>query len=109
VVVRSVNQWGDTLTSREFVVVVTRFVGIGEVDNGIVKAYWNQNSLMVDLVGAVLENPAMQLFDMGGKLVAETVLTSGTINQVHTMLPEGMYIMHIAGNGQSFKVKTVKQ
>lgn len=109
VIVRSINQWGDTLTSPEFVVVVTRFVGIGEVDNSIVKAYWNQNNLMVDLIGAALENPAMQLFDMSGKLVAETTLTGNTINQVNTMLPGGMYILHITSNGQSFRVKTVKQ
>jgi hypothetical protein len=109
VVVKSVNQWNDTLTSPEMVVIVTPFVGINEAVQGIIKAYWNQSDLMIDLTGSVMENPTMQLFDLGGKMIMESGLTSNSLNQINAQLPGGVYVLQLSGANQSFKVKTFKQ
>ncbi len=110
VVVQSVNQWNDTLTSAEVVVIVTPFVGINEASKSVIKAYWNQNDLMIDLTGSNIENPTMQLFDLSGKLVAESNLTTNAQNRVTTTtLAKGMYILQLGGANESFTVKTMKQ
>lgn len=109
IVNQSVNQWNDTLLSTEVVVVVTEFVGINEIGNSVVKAYWNQNSLMIDLTGSTIEHPTMQLFDLSGKLVAESTLAGNSINQLNTDLPAGMYILQLGGANERFAVKTMKR
>jgi hypothetical protein len=109
VVVRSVNQWNDTLTSAEMVVIVTPFVGINEAAQGIIKAYWNHSDLIIDLTGSVIENPTVQLYDLSGKMVMESGLTSNSLNQINAQLSDGMYILQLSGTNQSFTVKTMKQ
>ncbi len=110
VIVRSVNQWNDTLSSPEIVIIVTPFVGINETDNSVIKAYWNQNDLMIDLTGSAIQNPTMKLYDLSGKLVAESNLTTNAQNQVTTTtLAKGMYILQLGGANESFTVKTMKQ
>lgn len=109
VVVRSINQWNDTITSPEFVMIVTPFVGINEAQQDIIKAYWSNSALVIDLTGSVIENPTMQLFDLSGKKVLESALTGNAHNQFTTTLPQGMYILQLAGANGSFTVKTMKQ
>ncbi len=109
IITRSINQWGDTLTTSEFVIVVTKEVGINETTASNIKAYWNNNDLVIDLGGSMLENPTLQLFDMTGKLVVEQSLETNTLNRIGTQLPSGMYILQFTGSNQRFNAKTMKQ
>lgn len=110
VVVRSINQWGDTLTSSEIVVVVTPFVAssVDGLDKSTLKAYWNNSQLVIDLTNAALENPMAKLFDISGKLVSETALNNHSLNQIDTTLSKGIYILQLTSKSESFTVKTVK-
>ena len=109
VVVESVNQWGDTLTSSEIVIVVSPFIGVGELGQSVVKAYWNHNDLVIDLSGSVMEQPTMQLFDLTGKMVVEQSLTPNALNTINTQLTKGVYILQLTNQHESVKVKTLKQ
>ncbi|CAN5260950.1 hypothetical protein BH09BAC1_BH09BAC1_26480 [soil metagenome] len=108
VIVRAINQWGDTLTSSETVILVSKAVGIEEVGNAAVKAFWSNNALVIDLSNTVINQPTMQLFDLSGKLVAESLLNN-SVNQVSAHLPNGIYILQITGTDQHFTLKTMKQ
>ena len=110
VICKSVNAVGDTLNSREVVVLVNDTTGINEVTNaGTVMAWWNTSSFVVDLRAAHLEKPMVEMWNSAGQQVMNKPLEANNVNEVNTILPSGMYLFRVSDGAKSFSAQTMKQ
>ena len=101
---------GDTLNSREVVVLVNDTTGINEVTNaGTVMAWWNTSSFVVDLRAAHLEKPMVEMWNSAGQQVMNKPLEANNVNEVNTILPSGMYLFRVSDGAKSFSAQTMKQ
>ncbi|HLP52085.1 MAG TPA: PCMD domain-containing protein [Chitinophagales bacterium] len=109
IICESKNTANDVLVSEEVVVIVTAPNGIGEASAEFVKAYWNGNSLMVDLSSSKLTAPAIEVMNASGQVLVRETLSARTLNTVATSLSSGVYFFKITDGSNSYGGKTVKQ
>ena len=94
---------------QDVTIVVTTGTGIGETGNEMIKAYWNGNSFMVDLTGATLTSPVVELMNVAGQVVVKENLSVSSLNTIDTSLNAGMYIFKITDGDKIYSGKTSKK
>lgn len=109
VIVQSVNQWNDTLTSPEVTIVVQNIIGVDEFEVDAIQAWWQNNALMVDLTMSQLDNPELRVVNLAGQVVLQSHLQTGTTHMLDTNLPDGIYIIQLLSENGSATTKTMKQ
>jgi len=89
------------LTSLEVVVIVTSPNGVNETGNETIKAYWNGNNFIVDLTGATLTSPFVELMNTAGQVVVKEKLSAASLNTIANSLNTGMYIIKITNRDKT--------
>ncbi len=103
------NADNAALYTPEVVIVVTLTNAITGIAESTVKAYWDNNSFVVDLSDAKLNAPVLQLMNIAGQVVLNAPLAVNSNNRFATQLPEGVYVFNIVDGQQSFTGKTAKK
>ena len=109
VVCNVTNAAHASLYTNEVVIIVSLTNGINNLPQSIVKAYWDNNDFVVDLSGAKLNAPAMELVSVTGQVVYRAPLTGASVNRFATQLTPGMYLFRVMDGDNSFNGKTVKK
>lgn len=109
VVCKATNTYNDVFTSQEVVIIVTQPNGLNETANDVVTAYWNHNDFVVDLSGAKMNAPVLQLINVAGQVLVEQKLNAQMLNTVSTSLNEGVYIFRIVDGSRIVSGKTPKK
>lgn len=109
VVAEAKNSINDVVVSNEVTVIVTEGTGIQNATLEMVKAYWSGNDFVVDLTGATLAQPSIEVMNINGQIVASQVLTAGAINRIPTILPAGTYVFNVKDGAKNLTGKTNKQ
>lgn len=109
VIAEAKNSINDVVVSNEVTVIVTEGTGIQNAAMEMVKAYWSGNDFVVDLTGATLANPTIEVMNVNGQVVAKETLTSATVNRIATTLPAGTYVFNIKDGAKNLTGKTNKQ
>ena len=109
VVCHVTNADNASLYTPEVVVIVTVTNAITGVAESTIKAYWDNNSFVVDLTGAKLNAHQLQLVNVTGQVVLSAPLASLSVNRFATELPQGIYVFKIVDGEQSYTGKTGKK
>ena len=109
VVCNVTNAVRDSLLTSQVTIIVTAPTGVGRLSQNVLKAYWNDNSFVVDLTGANLKTPVLQLLDVTGRVVFNATMAPATVNRFATQLPNGIYIFKIVDGEQLYTGKTAKK
>lgn len=82
---------GVTITSPEITVVVYTTVGIEDQTQEVVSLSWDNHQLRIDLAGSEMVKPTLIVTDMNGRIVANTTLTSKSLNVLDVNVAPGIY------------------
>ena len=109
VVCNVTNAVHASILSPEVVVMVTVTNGINETPQSTIKAYWDHNEFVVDLTGAHLDAPMLELVNVAGQVVMKAEMNLLNVNRFATQLPAGIYMFKIVDGQQSYTGKTAKK
>ncbi len=109
IICKATNSVNDVVASSEVVIIVSQHNGLNETANDVVTAYWNHNDFVVDLSGAKMNTPVLQLINVAGQIVVEQKLNAQVLNTVSTSLDQGIYIFRIVDGDRIVSGKTPKK
>ena len=109
VICESTNSANDKVVSQEVVIIVTAFNSISENGQSIIKTFWSGNDFIVDLTGAELSHPVVELMNLNGQAILIQPLNPSSLNRIATTLAEGLYIFRIADGTESYSGQTSKK
>jgi len=109
VVCNVTNAVNASLLTPEVVVIVNVTNAITGIPESTIKAYWDNSNFVVDLTGAKLNTPVIQLVDVTGQVVLKAPLANLSVNRFATQLPQGVYVFRIIDGNQNYTGKTNKK
>lgn len=74
-----------------------------------IQIYPNPATDKIIINSAETQNAMMQIYDMVGKCVLTSNIKEGTNDIKVSMLPEGIYVVHVSDDNQTYQVKLIKE
>jgi len=101
IIAECVNNWGDTLNSEQFVIIVSSNASINESNIEGVKAYMDGNQFVLDMTASTsFLNPSIELVNMAGQVVYKNQLQGKSVHTLPLTLASGVYTYRISENGK---------
>ena len=109
VVCNVTNSVNASLLTPEVVVIVNLTNGINGIEKNTIKAFWDNQDFVVDLTGAKLNQPVLELVNVTGQVVFKAAMNTMSLNRFATQLPAGIYVFKIVDGEQLYTGKTDKK